>query len=517
MKVWLFGILSFVLLAVSPNVYAQLYEDFSSGTFSGGAHWEGDTAKFRFIASSSVPAEMRPALQLYDTEAVADSAMEAELSAPMTFYAADTLTWSFWTRLSFTPNANNRFVFVLCASRVLNAASYVEVGGGDKTVGLYVQGVPVVVCDEGLLTHSVNQVRVKVCRYPNGMWHLWVDTVGGATTKYDFVGGATVADDVTAECDAIGFVCYYKKSNATKFYIDDIVMERGSTGRQEEDSVAEGKMDLCINEILFNPEPGGADYVELFNRGGDTVDLRRLLLAQCKGDSVTKYHAVASAYRLAPGDYVVLTTDASYVLGHYRVDYPQKIVELGTMPSYNDESGTVMIARADSTVIDRFDYTESMHSRLLHDVEGVALERRSANVATQEQGNWYSAASTAGYGTPTRRNSQSQEILFLEDDFRFSPEVFSPDGDGYNDLCDITYSLSDGDLNANVSVFDERGRLVRHLLRGGVLGSEGHIVWDGLDDAGAMCRQGNYIVFVEAFDLQGHKQLKKKVVVLMIL
>ncbi len=36
---------------------------------------------------------------------------------------------------------------------------------------------------------------------------------------------------------------------------------------------------VVINEILFNPKPGGADYVELYNRSDSPVDLRHLFLA----------------------------------------------------------------------------------------------------------------------------------------------------------------------------------------------------------------------------------------------
>lgn len=271
---------------------------------------------------------------------------------------------------------------------------------------------------------------------------------------------------------------------------------------------------IKISEILFDPPSDGADYLELYNDSDQPVSLSGIRLAQWRGDSISKLYVIDTDYTLAARDYCVITTDAQFVKDSFDVRYPSKIIQVKSMPTYANASGTVIVCKADSTIIDRLDYTASMHSRLLKDVEGVALERRSFNSPTQSETNWYSAASTAGYGTPTYANSQSREFLFAENDFAVEPEVFSPDNDGYNDLLNITYNLADENLSANVYVTDKNGRIVRHLLRGGVLGTHGIVVWDGTDEAGQRCRQGRYALVIEAFNTAGKKQTSRRTITL---
>ena len=266
------------------------------------------------------------------------------------------------------------------------------------------------------------------------------------------------------------------------------------------------KGDILVSEILFNPLPGGADYVELYNNTDNAVELSVLRLAKMVGDSVAKLYKIGDEGSVAPHDYVVVTTDAAYVTANYTVRYASRLKEVTSMPAYNDASGSVAVYTHDTVLLDRFDYDESMHSRLLRDREGVALERRSFHTGAEVRSNWYSASSTSGYGTPTYANSQSAEFLFVGEDFAVEHTLFSPDGDGYNDLLDITYDLRSCDLAANITVFDAHGRRIRQLLRGGMLGCRGVITWDGSDDAGVQCGRGSYVVVVEAYNEKGAKQ-----------
>ena len=273
---------------------------------------------------------------------------------------------------------------------------------------------------------------------------------------------------------------------------------------------------ILISEILFNPKPGGADYVEIYNASQESVALSSLRLVKWDNGQLGKFYPIPDSSFLQPGNYAVFTTDAVNIRSNYTVPHPNRLVELSSLPSYNDASGTVIIATADSLVLDRFDYSASMHNPLIRDPEGVALERRSFAAETQNPSNWSSAASTIGFGTPTGPNSQSHEFLFLENDFNFEPELFSPDGDGYNDLLNIAYQLSNSGLSGSIAIYDSRGRLVRHLSRNDLLGTQGLLVWDGTNNAGVRCQQGNYIIVVELYNTDGLSQTLRKTVALTV-
>lgn len=273
---------------------------------------------------------------------------------------------------------------------------------------------------------------------------------------------------------------------------------------------------LLISELLFHPAAGGVDYLELYNNSYDDVLLDSVVLVRESGEGcMGRFYPLCADCTLPAHTWLVVTVDAAWVRQHYAVCHSEWLMQVEALPVWGNEQGTVLLALRDSTVLDRLAYRESMHSDLLRDNTGVALERRSYDAATQESSNWSSAATAAGYGSPTCRNTQCTEFLFTYADFMLSPELFSPDGDGYNDELVIAYTLKETTLTGTFSVYDAQGRLVRHLARNVLLGAQGTLTWDGRTDAGRLCTPGNYVVLIEAFDGSGMRQQQKMVVALM--
>ncbi len=282
------------------------------------------------------------------------------------------------------------------------------------------------------------------------------------------------------------------------------------------DNVAPG--DILINEVLFNPYDDGEDFVELYNNTDYTIMLNSIRLATWDADlqKLKTMVALPDSVFMLPQDYVVLTIDADAIYRYYTAKHRDKVVVMKKMPAYSNQQGVVIVSLEDSTVIDRFDYTEELHYRWLTDVEGVSLERRSFEEPTNSAANWHSAAKQTGWATPTYKNSQAMNMIVSDNAFGIEPEVFSPDNDGYNDLLTITYSIHESDMLSNITIFDEQGRLVKALERNAWLGTNGSFVWDGSDENGNRCRIGNYVVYIEVYNTKGSMQIIKKVVTLML-
>lgn len=282
------------------------------------------------------------------------------------------------------------------------------------------------------------------------------------------------------------------------------------------DNVAPG--DILINEVLFNPYDDGEDFVELYNNTDYTIMLNSIRLATWDADlqKLKTMVALPDSVFMLPQDYVVLTIDADAIYRYYTAKHRDKVVVMKKMPAYSNQQGVVIVSLEDSTVIDRFDYTEELHYRWLTDVEGVSLERRSFEEPTNSAANWHSAAKQTGWATPTYKNSQAMNMIVSDNAFGIEPEVFSPDNDGYNDLLTITYSIHESDMLSNITIFDEQGRLVKALERNAWLGTNGSFVWDGSDENGNRCRIGNYVVYIEVYNTKGSLQTIKKVVTLML-
>ena len=159
-------------------------------------------------------------------------------------------------------------------------------------------------------------------------------------------------------------------------------------------------------------------------------------------------------------------------------------------------------------------YKDDWHFALLNNDEGVSLERIDPDGESQKADNWHSAASTAGYGTPTYKNSQYKLVQSISAAIEVTPKVFSPDNDGRDDIATIQYKTTEPGYIANITIYDANGRPVRNLVKNGTLSLQGYWVWDGLDDKRLKVPVGTYILFTELFNLNGKKEVFRNVVVL---
>ncbi|MCB0637299.1 MAG: Ig-like domain-containing protein [Lewinella sp.] len=275
--------------------------------------------------------------------------------------------------------------------------------------------------------------------------------------------------------------------------------------------------ELIINEILFNPYTGGVDFVELRNNSEAILELQGLRLRNEAITSGTVSADVTNPFTLFPDSLVVFTPDPANILANYTVPNPANLVE-NDLPSLGDDEGNLSVYAPDFTLLDALDYSADWHSPLLNDENGVSLERLRATAATQDAGNWYSAAAAAGYATPTGANSQDRAGIPVvpgqEDFFALPSQTFSPDGDGYQDVLEMVYQTTGPGFLADILIFDAQGRPVRQLQNQDLLAGQGTILWDGADDDGAKARIGIYVILVELFTPTGDTHREKHTCVL---
>ncbi|MBC6700525.1 lamin tail domain-containing protein [Hymenobacter puniceus] len=274
--------------------------------------------------------------------------------------------------------------------------------------------------------------------------------------------------------------------------------------------------DVVVNEILFNPRTSAVDFVELLNRSGKYLDVQGWQLANIRPDSTADAEAVsAGPYVLAPGQLLLLTTRPDIVQREYPTSSdPAAFLAMSAFPTFPDDAGIVALFDNQGRRLDRFAYNADQHLRLLDDVNGVSLERiRAAGPSTAS--NFHSAASSAGYATPGRPNSQQQDAAAGNQQFSVVPEVFTPDEDGQQDFTTLNYQLDGPGYAGSVNVYDAQGRLTRRLARNETLATTGFFQWDGLTDKGQKAAIGYYVLQIELFKPNGgSKQQYRKTVVL---
>lgn len=279
-------------------------------------------------------------------------------------------------------------------------------------------------------------------------------------------------------------------------------------------SVADS-FDIVINEILFNPSPSGVDYVEIYNRSTNIIDLKQLYIANRNSTGVISSIKQLSleSILIFPGDFVVITEDPSVVKQKYLTTNPDAFIQVSSMPSFSDDKGDVIILNVQGKVIDEVMYSDKWHFQLLSNTEGVSLERIDYN-APSMQANFHSAATSVGYGTPGYKNSQFRLDEQLQGDVTVTPEIFSPDNDGNDDFATIDYNFPEPGYVTTITIFDASGRPVRYLQRNALSGIKGSYRWDGLSERQQKLSQGIYIVFTEIFNTAGKKKQFKNTIVL---
>ncbi len=265
--------------------------------------------------------------------------------------------------------------------------------------------------------------------------------------------------------------------------------------------------DIVINEILFDPYPGGEDFVELYNKSGKYLDLSGLILY----NSDNERSAVVNAnIILSPAQYLAITSDLEALSKEYMLLIPENVIE-HQLPAWNNARGNVSLLLEGLEVpIDSYDYDEDDHSQWIDDTEGVSLERVNPQVETNIESNWQSATEQSGYATPGYKNSNFSAEIIDETVFSLEKKTFSPDGDGFDDILEIKYRVSTAGFVLNMRVFDDRGHLVNTLTTNEILGQEGSVIWDGTTDEGTIGKMGIYVIWLEYFNTEGsiaHKKL----------
>jgi hypothetical protein len=261
---------------------------------------------------------------------------------------------------------------------------------------------------------------------------------------------------------------------------------------------------IIINEILADPIIGGSDFIELFHVGKAPVQLGGWQLASRNSNgNLSGLRALVPGPRFFyPGDFLVVTTDASWLQRQYLVKQPNSLVQLGSLPSFPNDKGTVVLLDSMLQVIDEVQYDAAWHHEMLRNTENVSLERRDPAASSLSASNWASAAAHAGYGTPGYENSQAgipddPDRVFLNE------QLISPDGDGHQDFCEIKYEFAQPGYQVSIRIFDHSGHPHRMLINNGICAMKGSFRWDGRNDNQQVLANGLYIIVVDAWHLSG--------------
>lgn len=258
---------------------------------------------------------------------------------------------------------------------------------------------------------------------------------------------------------------------------------------------------VLINEIMYDPVAGAAEFIELYNPGQYFIDLRDLGLGiSGEGEEPDVITALSDHSRIMePGAYLVICGCTRCLMDSYGLEISGSWVELESFKSLPNSEGRIWLTDRAGNGIDVVSYGDHMHLELIDDTKGISLERIDPGRPGSDSDNWHSAASIAGYATPGRLNSQSAFEPGSGDGFHIEPGVFSPDNDGYNDLLLISPGLDETGCIIRLWITRPDGTPVRTLANNHVAGVSVTYSWDGREDKGLMASEGFYVVHLRVY------------------
>ena len=254
---------------------------------------------------------------------------------------------------------------------------------------------------------------------------------------------------------------------------------------------------MVINEVMYAPREEGSEWVELFNRTEEKIDLRFWSIQDARPFSASRI--AIRPLLIPPGGFVVIASDPAT----FAEVFPgiSVVAPVERWPSLNNSGDAVVIKSPAGTSVDSVSYTGKEIP-----IRGISLERIDPGGESGDPSNWLPSVLEAG-GSPGARNSVFAGRLPEEVELTASPNPF-------RDWTTISYRIPTKSAEVNLWVHDSRGHLVRRLLDGQISGSRRTVLWDGQDDNGERLYGGIYIVYLEAINVEeGRVFTEKKAVV----
>lgn len=158
--------------------------------------------------------------------------------------------------------------------------------------------------------------------------------------------------------------------------------------------------DVVINEIMYAPITGEPEWVELFNRSSNQINLKKWKLS----DALTAVSITSNDFILQPDSFVVLSKDSS-IINFYNI--PSRVIVF-SIPTLNNSGDAVVLKDSIGFLIDSLFYLPDWGGS----IGGKSVERILADGESNSSENWGTSESIDN-ATPGKINSLSPKYYDL--------------------------------------------------------------------------------------------------------
>jgi len=291
-------------------------------------------------------------------------------------------------------------------------------------------------------------------------------------------------------------ISYSNESIDSTNWRTSISQFKGTPGEKNSifDLISYKKNSIVVNEIMFDPGPNNSEFIEFLNIADKTINLGGWHIQDEKNNTIY----ISKVNReIIPDSYFVAAADSS-IFNNYQFSDKSTLNILNISSLNLSNNGEVIILKdAKDNSIDSVKYFDSWHNSNFINTKNKSLERINPYLDGNDKNNWSTSTNVIG-ASPGKRNSIFTTTFPGSASVTVSPNPFSPDNDGYQDFTIIKYSINQPVAQMKVKIFDSHGRLVRTILNNSATGSNGSVIFNGLDDDNNPLRIGIYIALVEA-------------------
>ncbi len=180
---------------------------------------------------------------------------------------------------------------------------------------------------------------------------------------------------------------------------------------------------LIINEVMYSPHSGEAEWFELYNTANHEIDLNQWRFRDISDQPIKFCDTVRY---IAPEDYAIVAAQEDFLESFPNVASP--VIIPTEFPTLNNTSDGIAIFDAVAHRSDSIYYMQSWGGE-----KGITIERRNPFVPALARDNWGTCEDSLG-GTPGERNTilkYDYDLTAVVDGFQFRTPKTTPDTENY--------------------------------------------------------------------------------------
>lgn len=253
--------------------------------------------------------------------------------------------------------------------------------------------------------------------------------------------------------------------------------------------------EVLITEVMDDPFSGECEYLELYNPGDNSINLKDILIWTMREGQVVDVEKIErEALQIRTGEHLVLS-QANCDLASLAPTSNQYLSV--SLPALDNKTKGVFIGFSLDSPLDSVYIDETIQD--LPWQKGYALERISNGL--DYLASWWLAPSQSR-GSPTRQNNQIlQDGVKGEDCLSLSSQVVSLNGDGVSDILEV--QLTDNAWSQGgyrIDVFSMAGHHCKQIAYAEVGGAQDHWYWDGSTEDGGVLPPDFYILTMQGLN-----------------